>query len=387
MKKIRCLLAAIPFALSIATMPAAYADGFVPNFPVPAALRDPAPEVVPETTLTTLQGPAIDENYAFGTAACFAGIIDNDLIVAGGTNMTGNKVSFEADKRYYKDIYTATLNNNTLQWKKAGELPEELAYGVSVTVADGIICAGGLNETTGTSNKVYKLSKANGNINVANLPDLPVTLSHMGGCVINNVLYLAGGVANDVATNAVYALDLSKDNAAWSIASYYPGSARIQPICTSDGNDLFIWGGYSSNAIISLDGYKYQPAANSWSAVATPKLADGVQSTRIYTGNAAAVYAGNNRVVVTGGTSPEILAQNMEKIAGDYLQHNNDWYKYNKYVMIYRTDTNSWLVPAQTSQTARVDAVNVYHNNKIYCIGGEIAPGVCTNEIAVINVK
>ena len=55
--------------------------------------------------------------------------------------------------------------------------------------------------------------------------------------------------------------------------------------------------------------------------------------------------------------------------------------------MIYNSDANSWEIPVQTAQTARTNAGMVYFGNKIYTIGGEIAPGVCTNEISLIYVK
>ena len=74
-------------------------------------------------------------------------------------------------------------------------------------------------------------------------------------------------------------------------------------------------------------------------------------------------------------------------MSGDYLQHNADWYRYNRFIMIYNSDANGWEIPVQTAQTARTNASMVYFGNKIYTIGGEIAPGVCTNEISLINVK
>lgn len=389
MKKISRILAAIPFALTVAVMPMTEAAVNTPR--LPAVLMDPAPSVVPEASLQTTNAPDTDEAYAKGVTGCFTGTIGNKIIVAGGCNMTENKISFSSDRQVFSDIYAGQpAPNGKIEWEKAGTMPVAVSNGASFTLDDGVIFAGGIDANFTASQKVYKLSfNENGTLETTYLPDLPNGLSHMGSCLIDNKLYLIGGTTNNGANPAVISLDLNQQELGWQTVSYYPGSARIQPICAESNGQLFIWGGYSTDnpPILSNDGYKYNPDTKDWSAVATPKLVDGFRSSRIYTGGASAVSVDNHRIVVTGGVNPEIFSNTSQKMSGDYLQHNADWYRYNRFIMIYNSDANSWEIPVQTAQTARTNASMVYFGNKIYTIGGEIAPGVCTNEISLINVK
>ena len=102
MKKISRILAAIPFALTVAVMPMTEAAVNTPR--LPAVLMDPAPSVVPEASLQTTNAPDTDEAYAKGVTGCFTGTIGNKIIVAGGCNMTENKISFSSDRQVFSDL-------------------------------------------------------------------------------------------------------------------------------------------------------------------------------------------------------------------------------------------------------------------------------------------
>ena len=72
--------------------------------------------------------------------------IKGSLLVAGGCNFPGKPAAEGGEKVFYRDIYE--LENpasDKSNWKKAGQLPEALAYGVAVTVPEGLVCIGGTN--------------------------------------------------------------------------------------------------------------------------------------------------------------------------------------------------------------------------------------------------
>ena len=81
--------------------------------------------------------PNTEEGIEKGVSAPFAGVIRNQLIVAGGCNFPDKPVAEGGKKRFYKGIYRAELSESTsLKWIKIGEMPEEAAYGVPVTYKD-----------------------------------------------------------------------------------------------------------------------------------------------------------------------------------------------------------------------------------------------------------
>ena len=75
-----------------------------------------------------------------GVSACYAGRIDDQLVMAGGCNFPVNTLAPDSKKVYYSGIYaTKTDDGNQLNWKLVGHLPDPLAYGVTVTCDNSMI--------------------------------------------------------------------------------------------------------------------------------------------------------------------------------------------------------------------------------------------------------
>src|SRR5574344_1795645 len=79
--------------------------------------------------------PNQERGYEKGVSACYAGCIDGYLIMAGGCNFPDTPVAQGGKKKYYRGIYAAKISSDTiLQWKRVGNLPEESAYVVAISV-------------------------------------------------------------------------------------------------------------------------------------------------------------------------------------------------------------------------------------------------------------
>lgn len=76
-----------------------------------------------------------------GFAAPFAGVSHDALIVAGGANFPEKKPWDGGTKVWYDAIFV--LEKPEGEWKIAGKLPRPLAYGVSVTHRNSVVCVGG----------------------------------------------------------------------------------------------------------------------------------------------------------------------------------------------------------------------------------------------------
>ena len=72
--------------------------------------------------------PNQEFGYELGVSACYAGIIGNKLVMAGGCNFAGKSAAEGGAKYFYKGIYTAEITGDSvLVWKQVGELPSPVA--------------------------------------------------------------------------------------------------------------------------------------------------------------------------------------------------------------------------------------------------------------------
>ncbi len=157
-----------------------------------------------------------------GFAGSFAGVSSGGaLIVAGGTHFVDKMPWDGGTKLWYDTIFA--LDKPDGQWRILGKLPKPNGYGVSITTPEGLVIVGGGNATE-HFREVVRLQKE------ASLPLLPKPCAFMSGCVLDDVIYLAGGIETPTATNALntfWALDLKQKNAPWQELPPCPGKPRI----------------------------------------------------------------------------------------------------------------------------------------------------------------
>ncbi len=94
-----------------------------------------------ELSLTTQQQSLPSLPDAHGFAGAFAGISHGTLLVAGGANFPDKKPWEGGQKVWHDTVYALELPAGS--WKPVGRLPRPMAYGVSVTYRDSLICVGG----------------------------------------------------------------------------------------------------------------------------------------------------------------------------------------------------------------------------------------------------
>src|SRR5438128_2044870 len=90
-------------------------------------------------TLSWRSLPPLPDRIGF--AAPFAGISGRALLVAGGANFPGAMPWEGGQKLWYDSIYV--LPKPDAEWLAGFKLPRPLAYGVSVSTPEGVLCAGG----------------------------------------------------------------------------------------------------------------------------------------------------------------------------------------------------------------------------------------------------
>lgn len=360
--------------------------------------------------------PDGEPGFSFGVSACYAGLTDGQLLIAGGCNFPDVPAAEGGTKKFYRGIYVADATaDSVLEWRKVGELPGAAAYGVSVTTPQGVVCVGGSN-SEGPLSAVYRLSLTDDkqSVHIDTLPSLPFALDNMGGAVVDHTLFVAGGNADGKPSNRVLCLDLGKPATGWQEVPSFPGPARVQPVCVGQRKNgeslLYLWGGFAGafdgrSATLSTDGYCYSPALQQWMPVATPTAGDSVS---VSLGGGTGIALTDSLIVCMGGVDKDIFLSALQReeklkaaVASDdrceihrlrtlgkeYMLWPAEKYRFNDRVLVYNTRCDNWTELLRHPGVARAGAALVGRGNTFFSINGELKPGIRTPEINKITIK
>lgn len=90
---------------------------------------------------TSLSLPQLDGTPNIGIAGAFSGRVDGKLLIAGGANFPDRTPEANGEKRYHRDLYIYDASRGWQVIRDA--LPAPRAYGISVTLPEGVLCIGG----------------------------------------------------------------------------------------------------------------------------------------------------------------------------------------------------------------------------------------------------
>jgi N-acetylneuraminic acid mutarotase len=208
---------------------------------------------------------------AEGFAGMFAGVSNGALLVAGGANFPAKKPWKGGTKVWYDTVYV--LEKPTGTWKVAGKLPRPLAYGVSVTHGNTIVCVGGSDYDRHYAD-VFQLDWSNGKLQTTPLASLPAPVANCSGAMVNDVLYVAGGIEKPDATETskrVWRFDFGSKSPRWNGVATWPGSGRMLAAAAGLNGAFWLIGGVDLNAAKEgapqrrylKDAYRYD-AARGW---------------------------------------------------------------------------------------------------------------------------
>ncbi len=341
-----------------------------------------------------LQGiPSDNPRFAQGVSACFAGVSQEHLLMAGGCNFPDTPVAEGGTKVYYPDIYAAPISTDTLlTWRKVGELPQPTAYGISITTPDGIICIGGMNAEKRLTD-VYQiaLDGTASQIGITPLPALPQPIDNAAGTIIDRTIYVVGGHQTEIPSNSLYALNLNNLDKGWERLPDFPGPARTQAVVATITNEsgekcVALWSGFAGAhdvqpASLSVDGWQYSPSAQTWSPLPAPISAKG---DTLSLGGGTAIALTDSTILCTGGVHKDIFLNALRNPAPDYLTHPAEWYQFNNRLMLYNARQQRWSEIATLPESARAGAATVFDTIGYLIIHGELKPGIRTPSITRI---
>ncbi|MBD9179951.1 MAG: cyclically-permuted mutarotase family protein, partial [Odoribacter splanchnicus] len=349
-----------------------------------------------------------------GVSAPFAGMLGDILVVAGGCNFPDKPAAEGGIKKYYDRIYILRhpLDQGS-KWEKAGKLPVPVAYGVSVTIPEGIVCVGG-NNATEELKTVYllKWDEQKSEVVVENLPSLPVAMDNMAGASDGKNIYVAGGNVNGKPANRGFVYTMGDKG--WRELPPFPGEPRLQPAGvvqnSAEQTRFYLMGGYcpareGKESVIAADGWSYNPKNNQWypESVILPY---GTEEPMALVG-AAGVASGSHHLVFVGGVNrerfqraldrPLLIEQALQEAKDtlvsllrqeqdEYMNHSPEWYRFNGQLLIYHTITGTWVTESNFREIAKAGAAVVPYRGKWLVVNGESKPGIRSTGVYVLEM-
>ena len=323
-----------------------------------------------------------------GVSAPFAGVSNGVVLVAGGCNFPDVPAAEGGRKVFYSDVYALEAAMPQGGWRKVGQLPDSVAYGVSVSVPDGVAVIGGTNGRQSLATALL-LSYSRGKTAVSSLPPLPVGLDNMAGAYGGGYIYVAGGQTDGVTANRAFRLKWP-GGSEWERLPDFPGKARLQPVAAvqsgAERQMFYLLGGYSADGT-NGGGLCYDPLYNRWGE--TSDIA--VDGRAVALVGASAVNSGTSFIVCIGGVDRDIFNQALRGAAPGYMLHEPEWYRFRTTLLIYNTITDSWSEMEGAPALARAGSGVVDYadggTHRWLVINGESKPGVRSADATSVSVS
>ena len=310
-----------------------------------------------------------------GFAAPFAGGSNGALLVAGGANIPANKWAEVFTKTWYDSVFV--LEPGASRWTTGFKLPRTLAYGVSVTADNSVLCFGG-SDATRHYVESFRLRWVAGRLEITALPDLPLPCAHGCGALVGRVVYIAGGTETPGSTTTMrnfWALDLDAPAPVWKELPAWPGPARMLATAGVFGDAFYLFSGVDLQSgpdgtpvrTYLKDAYRFTPAAG-WKRVADlPRAAAAAPS--------PALSISGKLVVLSGDDGEQVSFRPLEKHPG-----------FPRTALVYDTAADAWSTQKGVP-LSRATVPAVKWNHGFVLPNGEARPRERTPEVWFTSEK
>ncbi len=348
-----------------------------------------------------------------GLAGAFSGVADELFIVAGGANFPDRLPWEGGTKTWWDDIYVYDPSASQSAWEvHPQKLPRPLAYGVSVSLPEGVLCIGGCDHKSSYAD-VFLIRRRGSSLDFETWPSLPVPLAYGAGALVDGKVYLAGGedIGNPGATSHFFVLDTRDRSKGWAQLPPWPGPARAFAVAAgqSDGFDncFYLFSGRNYGPGIPLqvlqDGYRFNPRLNSWQRL------DSGSGLQFPVMAGTAISSGANHILLFGGSDGVLMQAEaalrarialLKATPGDSFSNDSlqileaqlfgmleQHPGFSKDMRVYHTITNTLYTHSQSPFLLPVTTHIFRYNNQIIFASGETKPGVRTPQILSLDIQ
>ncbi|RYF97197.1 MAG: galactose oxidase [Chitinophagaceae bacterium] len=339
------------------------------------------------------QLPVIPDSTGF--AGSFAGVSNGSLLVAGGSNFPANSRPWSGGtKTWYDKIFV--LGDPKGGWKEVGRLPRPMGYGISLSWKDGVIILGGADKDKHYAES-YFIRYVNDSIIMEDLPSLPSPNANACGVIIDDIIYVAGGLASPSSKetlNAFWSLDLSKPalHRAWHKLVTWPGAPRMLAVAGAMNGEFYLMSGVHLAAGTDdtlphreylKDAYAYAPGKG-WRKLSDLPYPTAAAPSPAYTSHEQGL------LIIGGDDGIRADSNTMLKDKHPGFKTSVLAYRDNNWSSIAEVPTHKMPDPENNpnnSTWAPVTTPQVLWNGDIVIPGGEVRPGVRTNRVLRAKVN
>jgi N-acetylneuraminate epimerase len=310
-----------------------------------------------------------------GFAGMYAGTSHGALLAGGGANFPDKRPWQGGKKTWYDAVFA--LERPDGEWKPVGKLPRPLAYGISVTYGDRVVCIGG-SDADRHYGDAFALEWKDGKLITHALPALPRPIANAGGALLGDTVFIAGGQEKPDATAAlkcVFALDLSAPEPKWREVDSWPGPSRL--LATAAGFDGALWIAGGADLFEGKDGksarrylkdaYRFDPKGG-WKRIADlpcPIVAPPAPAPA----DTAGFY------LLGGDEGTDVGFMPPEKHPG-----------FRKQILRYDAASGAWK-PSGELPAVHATAPLVRWRDMWVVISGEVRPGIRSPEVWSVSLK
>ena len=343
------------------------------------------------------KGPSVPDEHGF--AGPFAGVSSGTLVVAGGANFPDSYPWEGGSKVWHDRIFL--LPEGAKEWTVSNlRLPKALAYGVSVSLPDqnhSIVMLGGSGSdnapTTDVLSLTLKLVNKDLEVNLRELPSLPVALAESSGLVVDNKIYIFSGRSTGGTVRKAFRLDFGRSPLKWEELPWPEGArGRMHSVAGSHDGKIFLFGGRDFQSDSELehpedrleaekldflrDCYRFDPDTGKWTRIADLPQGSSASPYR-------AIPSGSSHLLMLGGVTAPYVEEQLAarpEINGQGHEHPG----FPRTVLAYHVITDTWVqagaLPAEMEVPVTVPVV--FMPNGEYVIpSGEKQPGVRTTQV------
>lgn len=317
-------------------------------------------EVQWENSLSLPGCAGMSENV--GLAGAYSGIVEGQLLVLGGANFPDKYPWEGGTKTWWPTLYSYDLQ--TEKWTVYDDfLHRPLAYGVSISLSEGLLCIGGCDRMQ-CSDNVFLIKKEENSfvIDSVSYPSLPVPLANATGTICDSCIYIAGGqetMVNERSTHHFYMLNLLHKEEGWQELPDWGGPSLSYAVSVAQGGQFYLFSGRSyaldEATVEYMEGYVFEPNDRKWSKM--------VGSFPVMAGTG--IPYGKDKILLLGGVE-EILPTSPEHPG------------FSRKLRVVSTNTNSLVDSLECPYPIPVTTNVVSAGNQVFIVSGEVQPGIRT---------
>lgn len=353
-------------------------------------------------TITVADSACAKVPSKIGFAGMAAGLIpaqgasSDYILFVGGANFpfaqpNAKTAAERGEKVFHKQVGMMSIPSECAgcgvppSW--VGNLPYGLGYCAFITTNKALVLAGGCNET-GHLNKVCQVYVEGGQLQVEELPDLPITLAYPAFAKVGNMFYVFGGQEKDTDTTCTgvsFVLDMDDTAKGWQKLPDMPTPRMLAAAAVHKGY-IYIMGGCSlapdakgaAERTYLKDVLIYDPTTQSWGVDKVPAMPE----TMVASPNPLPVVDG--KAYVLGGDPGNYYRASITgNPPAEHPGQSNTVYAYN-------FAERSWDTAGTTSigvATAPTVCTGNTSPSSIMIISGETHPGVRTPVIGTLLIE